>query len=117
LVITKPRPRPVAPPNADRNTASIRNCIIRSLCRAPSDFRKPISLVRSVTLTSMMFIITMPPTTSEIAVIGTTAALISPIMRPMNSRIASGVSMSKLSSRPGRVLKWLRSATRVSSSA
>ena len=34
--------------------------------RAPTDFRKPISRVRSVTETSMMFMITIPPTTSEI---------------------------------------------------
>ena len=33
--------------------------------RAPSALRIPISRVRSVTLTSMMFMITMPPTTSE----------------------------------------------------
>ena len=33
--------------------------------RAPSALRMPISRVRSVTLTSMMFMMTMPPTTSE----------------------------------------------------
>ena len=35
--------------------------------RAPSALRMPISLVRSVTDTSMMFMITMPPTSSEMA--------------------------------------------------
>ena len=35
--------------------------------RAPSALRMPISRVRSVTDTSMMFMITMPPTSSEIA--------------------------------------------------
>ena len=35
--------------------------------RAPSALRTPISRVRSVTETSMMFMITMPPTSSEIA--------------------------------------------------
>ena len=34
---------------------------------APSAFRVPISRVRSVTETSMMFITPMPPTSSEIA--------------------------------------------------
>ena len=34
---------------------------------APSDLRRPISRVRSVTLISMMFMITMPPTTMPIA--------------------------------------------------
>ena len=45
----------------------MRNCI-RMLRRvAPSALRMPISRVRSVTDTSMMFMITMPPTTSEIS--------------------------------------------------
>ena len=35
--------------------------------RAPSAFRMPISRVRSLTAMSMMFMITMPPTTSEMA--------------------------------------------------
>ena len=38
-----------------------------SLCRAPVAMRIPISRVRSVTDTSMMFITPMPPTSSEIA--------------------------------------------------
>ena len=35
--------------------------------RAPIALRMPISRVRSVTVTSMMFITPMPPTSSEIA--------------------------------------------------
>ena len=38
--------------------------------RAPIALRRPISNVRSLTVTSMMFITTIPPTTSEIRVIG-----------------------------------------------
>ena len=38
-----------------------------SLRRAPTALRMPISRVRSVTLTSMMFITPMPPTSSEMA--------------------------------------------------
>ena len=34
--------------------------------RAPSALRSPISRVRSLTTISMMFMITMPPTTSDI---------------------------------------------------
>jgi len=34
---------------------------------APSAFRKPISLVRSITETSIIFIIPIPPTTKDIA--------------------------------------------------
>ena len=37
-----------------------------SLDRAPTAIRRPISRVRSVTLTSMMFMIPTPPTISEI---------------------------------------------------
>ena len=38
-----------------------------SLRRAPTALRMPISRVRSVTETSMMFITPIPPTSSEIA--------------------------------------------------
>ena len=38
-----------------------------SLRLAPSALRRPISAVRSLTTISMMFMITMPPTTSESA--------------------------------------------------
>ena len=40
-----------------------------SRMRAPVAIRTPISRVRSVTLTSMMFMTPMPPTRSEIAAI------------------------------------------------
>ena len=85
--------------------------------RAPSALRMPISRVRSVTLTSMMFMITMPPTTSEMQVTGTTMAAIMPSTWSMKPRMASGVSVSKLSGWPGRAWKRVRSTTRVSSSA
>ena len=77
-----------------------------SLWRAPSDLRMPISRVRSVTLTSMIFMITMPPTTREMHVTGTTTAAIMPSTWSIKPRMASGVSVSKLSgSWPGRVWK------------
>ena len=43
-------------------------------CVAPTALRNPTSKVLSVTLTSMMFITTMPPTTRVIRVIGTTTS-------------------------------------------
>jgi len=46
--------------------ASIRNCRRMSRALAPTAMRNPISRVRSVTETSMMFMIPTPPTTSEI---------------------------------------------------
>ena len=45
-----------------KSTASIINCIIIDLCVAPKAFLKPISLVRSVTETSIIFITPIPPT-------------------------------------------------------
>ena len=65
----------------------------------------PISRVRSVTLTSMIFMITMPPTTSEMLVIGTTTAAMTPSMLSTKERTESGVSVSKLSGLPGRRVK------------
>ncbi|MND03161.1 hypothetical protein D3C83_228500 [compost metagenome] len=44
------------------NTASARNCRRITRFVAPSAFRMPISRVRSVTETSMMFMMPMPPT-------------------------------------------------------
>ena len=56
---------PSAPPMRQTSTASMRNCLRMSPWRAPTAMRTPISCVRSVTDTSMMFITPMPPTTSE----------------------------------------------------
>ena len=41
--------------------------MITSLGRAPTAMRMPISRVRSITLTSMMFMTPMPPTNSDTA--------------------------------------------------
>ena len=53
---------PMTPPSAASTTASIRNCSSTSRSSAPIASRMPISRVRSVTLTSMMFMMPMPPT-------------------------------------------------------
>ena len=50
---------PMMPPIADRVADSKRNCFKMSACRAPRLFRIPISFVRSVTATSMIFMMTM----------------------------------------------------------
>ena len=55
----------MTPPRTDSTTDSVRICAVMSLRRAPSAFRNPISRVRSVTTINMMFMITMPPTTSD----------------------------------------------------
>ena len=46
-------------------TASIMNCDMMSRRLAPMALRMPISRVRSVTDTSMMFMMPMPPTSNE----------------------------------------------------
>jgi hypothetical protein len=48
-------------------TASIKNWARIADPGAPTAMRRPISRVRSVTETSMMFMIPIPPTTSETA--------------------------------------------------
>ena len=57
---------PMRPPRSDRVSASTRNWARMSRPRAPTALRMPISRVRSRTDTSMMFMIPMPPTMSEI---------------------------------------------------
>ena len=70
-----PKIIPAIPPVTVRTTASIRNCVRISLLFAPIAFSNPISLVRSVTVTSIIFIIPIPPTTSEIAAIPASSAV------------------------------------------
>ncbi len=57
-----PSTMPISPPSSDSTVASTRNCT--RMCRscAPMARRTPISRVRSVTDTSMMFMMPMPPT-------------------------------------------------------
>ena len=74
---------PMIPPRADRIADSVRNWIRTSLVLAPSAFRIPISRVLSVTDTSMMFMIPIPPTIREIAAIPPTAMESPPIMLSM----------------------------------
>lgn len=56
---------PNIPPSRVSTTASIKNCCRMSAAVAPSALRSPISRVRSVTLTSMIFMIPIPPTRSD----------------------------------------------------
>jgi len=56
---------PITPPTMLKAIDSTRNCSKISMIRAPTDFRSPISRVRSVTDTSIMFMTPIPPTTSE----------------------------------------------------
>src|SRR5882724_770891 len=60
-----PATMPKVAPTVAMAADSARNCRSTSRRRAPSDFRNPISRVRSATDMSMMFMITMPPITSD----------------------------------------------------
>ena len=63
----KPVVVPTKPPIVDKIKASNKNCIRISDCFAPIAFLSPISSVLSLTETSMIFIIPIPPTTRETA--------------------------------------------------
>ncbi len=60
---------PESPPTDVWTTASIKNCTVMSRRLAPRARRMPISRVRSVTVASMMFMMPMPPTNSEMPAI------------------------------------------------
>ena len=64
-----PSTTPINPPSKLSTTASIMNWSKMSRDWAPTARRKPISLVRSVTLTNMIFMIPIPPTNNEIPAI------------------------------------------------
>ena len=67
--IPMPMRIPRKPPITPIMTASMRNWVIIVSYVAPNALRMPISLVRSVTDTIMIFMMPMPPTMREIAAI------------------------------------------------
>ena len=64
--LLRPSKMPSVPPSKQSTTASVKNCRMISPGSAPTAIRRPISRVLSVTETSMMFMMPIPPTTSEI---------------------------------------------------
>ncbi len=78
VVAEPPRKIPRIPPRELTIPASNTNCRIISFRLAPSAFRIPISFVRSVTETSIIFIIPIPATSNEILAIPTNIFVISP---------------------------------------
>src|SRR5436309_2815546 len=97
-----PARRPAMPPSSERMADSARNWRRMSRRDAPSDLRIPISRVRSVTLISMIFMITMPPTTIPIATTAGTTVKMTRVSLPQNAISPSPVSTVKSSSCPGR---------------
>ena len=92
-----PKKTPSAPPMTATVDDSIKNCSKMSLRRAPSALRTPISRVRSVTETSMIFMITMPPTTSEMEAMAIVTAKNELLMSFHRDKKESVVSMAKSS--------------------
>src|SRR5213078_4746285 len=91
LASPMPRTTPPAAPAVASVVASTRNCRRMSRRRAPSDLRIPISRVRSATAISMMFMMTIPPTTSEIATRPGRATNNTRLILPQKSSTSSAV--------------------------
>ena len=73
---TIPTITPMIPPILVSMAASVRNWKRMTFFLAPIAFFRPISLVRSVTDTSMMFITPIPPTSREILAIQISCVLV-----------------------------------------
>ena len=73
-----PRTIPIRPPVKDIIADSDKNCVMIEDVLAPNALRIPISLVRSVTDTSIIFMTPIPPTKSEMAATNTTNTVIYP---------------------------------------
>ena len=87
----KPSAMPMPPPIRLSAIASTRNCSSTSRPFAPIAMRRPISRVRSVTDTSMMFMIPMPPTISDTPAMPASSVVIVPIAAVRMSAISSAV--------------------------
>ena len=94
------RTTPTIPPTIESVADSTRNWRRISTRRAPVAFRIPISRVRSVTETSMMFMTTMPPTRSDIDAMATVTAKKVRLMLAHSSKKVSFVEIAKSSSSP-----------------
>ena len=102
-----PNPMPMKPPVRHITMLSKRNWRLMSMPRAPTDMRRPISLVRSVTETSMMFMMPMPATSSEKAAATTSTVCRVVMVLDMVSIISCCERIVKSSSAPSLIL-WLR---------
>ncbi len=86
---------PKTPPVNVKRIDSVKNCTIMIFFLAPSAFRRPISRVRSVTVTSMMFMMPMPPTKSEIAAIPERSEVNVPVVAEAVLRISCWEKIEK----------------------
>ena len=105
FAVPVPIAMPIKPPKALNVTASMRNCRITSRRCAPMAMRRPISRVRSVTLTSMMFMMPMPPTTSDTLAMRASRMVIARAVAVADSAISSWLRTLKSSSLPAS-MRW-----------
>ena len=106
---------PSSPPTRLMTIASIRNCSSTSEPRAPIARRRPISRVRSVTDTSMMFMMPMPPTSSETPAIAASSVVIVRVVSGADAAISSCVWTMKSSGSPAGSLWRTRSTSPIAS--
>ena len=78
LVKPAAKPKPISHQGESIPLIQLKNCVKIFLRVAPKALRKPISRVRSVTDTSMMFITPIPPTNNEIPAIAPITVVIMP---------------------------------------
>src|ERR1700674_4400980 len=97
LAASTPKKTPRAPPITEMVEDSMRNWRRMSPRRAPSALRMPISRVLSVTETSMMFMMTIPPTTREIEAMAMVTTKKEPLMFFHKDKKESLVSTAKSS--------------------
>ena len=110
-----PRITPTTPPISQSTIASTMNCVSMFRFFAPMARRMPISRVRSVTETSMMFMMPMPAASSAIELI-TAAPIRAACVIDRNWLISVSLEKSsKSSSSPGATLRIARRIPRVCS--
>lgn len=91
---------PMTPPVTLKRIDSIKNWLNMSIPLAPTLMRKPISRVRSVTLTYIMFIMPMPPTIKDIPAIQARSIVIRSVVEFIMLASSSCERMLKSSSSP-----------------
>ena len=108
-----PTSRPITPPQTAIMIVSTRNCRTMSVCLAPMARRIPISRVRSRTLASMMFMMPMPPTSSEIDASATMTKPKIRCVRRCSASSAAGTTSEKSSVSRCEALRMPRTTSAV----
>lgn len=99
---------PMAPQRKVSTTASVRNCTTMSALRAQMDLLMPISRVRSETDTSMMFMIQMPQTTSDIDAMPTRNTLSVSVTLVMVASMSAELEIEKFALAESLILNLAR---------